>query len=152
MDAVIPDVVLAEYAKSRLDYSDLQQEVRGIFFAKNGENSELIQYFQKALGKGGFAEVWKGKYNGKSVAIKKLLIQQNEVEKKDKVNAMTEFRQEVEIHIGFDHPNIVKLEGICINPMCMVLEVSARTWHTKILILEALRKWKRHATHYGLQH
>lgn len=62
---------------------------------------------------------------------------------------MNEFRHEVEIHLNFNHPNIVKMVGICINPMCMILEVdySPELESNRL----AFTKWKRNGVDSRLQ-
>jgi serine/threonine protein kinase len=59
--------------------------------------------FEKKIGRGGYGEVYKGKFNGKDVAIKKLL------DHKDlSAAAKTEFENEANMMNHCQHQNIVK--------------------------------------------
>ena len=67
------------------------------------------------LGIGGYGKVYRGKYKGKSVAIKKYL---SRVER-----AFTELREEAMILQQLHHPCIVNFIGVCVHPLCaLVLE------------------------------
>ena len=67
------------------------------------------------LGRGGYGKVYRGKYKGKSVAIKKYLSRSEE--------AFTELHSEAKLLQQLCHPCIVCLIGVCIHPlMALVLE------------------------------
>eukprot|EP01087_Luapelamoeba_hula_P017638 TRINITY_DN557_c0_g1_i1.p1 TRINITY_DN557_c0_g1~~TRINITY_DN557_c0_g1_i1.p1 ORF type:complete len:462 (+),score=118.97 TRINITY_DN557_c0_g1_i1:144-1529(+) len=62
--------------------------------------------FQERIGKGNFGEVWKGKYLGLDVAIKKLYFVDDDFMQKYIEREMDTLR-------GLNHPNIVQLMGLC---------------------------------------
>ena len=67
------------------------------------------------LGKGGYGKVYRGKFKGKSVAIKKYLSRSED--------AFTELRSEAKLIQQCHHPCIVSLVGVCVHPlMALVLE------------------------------
>jgi len=61
---------------------------------------------------GAYADVYKATYEGKTVAVKKL----------NNAKGFKEFRTEVKFMSTVDHPNIVLLKGICLNPPCIITE------------------------------
>ncbi|GMF30931.1 unnamed protein product [Phytophthora fragariaefolia] len=76
--------------------------------------------FTRALSRGGNGEVWLGEYNGRTVAIKRLL--QNKAHNAD---AVEEFVQEIELSASLVHPNIASFVGVAWNSLdkiVMVLE------------------------------
>ncbi|ODN06311.1 Mitogen-activated protein kinase kinase kinase 7, partial [Orchesella cincta] len=66
----------------------------------------------QVVGKGSFGVVKKGKWRDKYVAIKKI---ESDAEKKA-------FQVEVRQLSRISHPNIVKLYGACMRPVCLVME------------------------------
>ncbi|CAL8108430.1 unnamed protein product [Orchesella dallaii] len=66
----------------------------------------------QVVGKGSFGVVKKGKWRDKYVAIKKI---ESDAEKKA-------FQIEVRQLSRISHPNIVKLYGACMRPVCLVME------------------------------
>ena len=77
--------------------------------------------------------VYKGRYNGQMVAIKKTMFRgsekdgnvgdnDDEIFMKEALCLLHEFRQEVIVLAQLDHPNIVALLGVSIRPLCMALE------------------------------
>ena len=67
------------------------------------------------LGRGGYGKVYRGKYKGKSVAVKKYLSRSED--------AFTELRLEAKLLQQCHHPCIVSLVGVCVHPsMALVLE------------------------------
>lgn len=70
------------------------------------------------LGEGSFARVFKGNWNGKVVAVKVI----NEGQEEETTEKFREFRREVMLMSGLQHPNIVSLRGICLKPLCLVAE------------------------------
>eukprot|EP01132_Coremiostelium_polycephalum_P008525 gene8525-10480_t len=79
---------------------------------------------QQLIGEGGSALVYIGRYRGKVVAIKKIKTPSEEDEDQDGhlSQAFTEFRRECWVMSGLDHPNIVRLEGLCLDPLSIVTE------------------------------
>lgn len=79
---------------------------------------------ESELGKGAFGTVYKATFEGKTVAVKRLDVSDNndEVEFKEK---FTEFRKEASLMAGLVHPNIVKLLGVSVKPFAMITEFLA---------------------------
>ncbi|KAE8602896.1 hypothetical protein XENTR_v10014165 [Xenopus tropicalis] len=79
-------------------------------------NFEEIDYkeieVEEVVGRGTFGVVCKAKWRGKDVAIKQI---ESESERKAFI---VELRQLSRVN----HPNIVKLYGACLNPVCLVME------------------------------
>jgi len=77
---------------------------------------------EKRVGVGGFGEVFRGTYQGKEVAIKKLLSQH--MTKED----MNDFRNEVEMQSKLCHDSVVRFIGACLTPpnLCIVTEFVSR--------------------------
>ncbi|XP_044283562.1 mitogen-activated protein kinase kinase kinase 7 isoform X5 [Varanus komodoensis] len=79
-------------------------------------NFEKIDYkeieVEEVVGRGAFGVVCKAKWRGKDVAIKQI---ESESERKAFI---VELRQLSRVN----HPNIVKLYGACLNPVCLVME------------------------------
>ena len=70
------------------------------------------------IGKGGNAEVYKGRWHGQTVAVKRLVRGTPE-------ERITDFLAELGIMAHVSHPNITKLIGYCIDGgMHLVLEYS----------------------------
>ncbi|XP_072913583.1 mitogen-activated protein kinase kinase kinase 7 isoform X5 [Hemitrygon akajei] len=67
---------------------------------------------EEVVGRGAFGVVCKAKWRGKDVAIKQI---ESESERKAFI---VELRQLSRV----THPNIVKLYGACLNPVCLVME------------------------------
>jgi len=80
----------------------------------------------KELGRGGFAIVLKGTLpSGEPVACKKLIFDKTQEETGETTfsDVFTEFRREVWLMSGLQHPNLVRLLGVCTQPnLMMVLE------------------------------
>ena len=74
-----------------------------------------LEIIQK-VGEGGFASVFYGTHNGKEIAIKK--IDKNE----SLAECFPEFRKEVSLMAGLQHPNTVGLIGLCMQPFCIITE------------------------------
>eukprot|EP01087_Luapelamoeba_hula_P012480 TRINITY_DN3484_c0_g1_i2.p1 TRINITY_DN3484_c0_g1~~TRINITY_DN3484_c0_g1_i2.p1 ORF type:complete len:2043 (+),score=287.04 TRINITY_DN3484_c0_g1_i2:206-6334(+) len=87
---LVPDIAMAQYEK--IPYSEVA--------------------FDRVLGEGAFADVYKATYKGEELAVKRL---------KNK-NGFREFRTEVKFMSTMDHHNIVHLRGICLNPPCICTE------------------------------
>ncbi len=66
----------------------------------------------KVLGEGAYADVYRATYKGEDLAVKKL----------KNTKGFKEFRTEVKFMSVMEHPNIVSLRGICLNPPCICTE------------------------------
>ncbi|XP_059588082.1 mitogen-activated protein kinase kinase kinase 7 isoform X5 [Alligator mississippiensis] len=73
---------------------------------------DTVSYPILVVGRGAFGVVCKAKWRGKDVAIKQI---ESESERKAFI---VELRQLSRVN----HPNIVKLYGACLNPVCLVME------------------------------
>eukprot|EP01087_Luapelamoeba_hula_P000377 TRINITY_DN10271_c0_g1_i1.p1 TRINITY_DN10271_c0_g1~~TRINITY_DN10271_c0_g1_i1.p1 ORF type:complete len:1110 (-),score=151.11 TRINITY_DN10271_c0_g1_i1:16-3345(-) len=73
----------------------------------------------QVLGKGSYGEVFKGILQGREVAVKKM-----NLEGSNNTSAQTyqDFQAEAWMMSLLRHPNLVQLEGICLNPPMLVLE------------------------------
>eukprot|EP01102_Stenamoeba_stenopodia_P016420 TRINITY_DN5740_c0_g2_i2.p1 TRINITY_DN5740_c0_g2~~TRINITY_DN5740_c0_g2_i2.p1 ORF type:complete len:822 (+),score=142.44 TRINITY_DN5740_c0_g2_i2:142-2607(+) len=95
----IPDLFLAN--PPLIKYSDIQ-----------------FENTKKKLGEGAFSVVTLGKLNGKTVAVKELKFDEMD----DKHETFRQFVLESFYLCTSSHPCIVSLEGICFQPLCMILE------------------------------
>ncbi|GAM23944.1 hypothetical protein SAMD00019534_071190 [Acytostelium subglobosum LB1] len=71
------------------------------------------------LGSGSFATVYRGIWNQSDVAIKKLILDEDDTS----TEKFREFRHEVQINGELHHENIVSLKGVTMNPFCIVTEL-----------------------------
>ncbi|EFA77446.1 leucine-rich repeat-containing protein [Heterostelium album PN500] len=110
-ELLVPDLVMSNFTGSKISYSELKLE-------------ELI-------GEGGAALVYRGRWKGHVVAIKKLKTVNNtepgpggsvEINDISLSRAFKEFRRECWIMSTLEHPNIVQLKGLCLDPLCIVTE------------------------------
>jgi len=89
-----PDLAMSHLQSSRLKFDDLQT--------------------QKVLGEGAYSLVHLATFkDGTEVAVKKL---------KNPLRSFEEFRREVWIMSGLQHPNLLSLRGYTLNPCCLVLD------------------------------
>ena len=106
IDLLAPDVALSDI--QHLNYKEL--------------------VMKEELGEGSFARVYRGEYNHHEVAIKLIKLQNEDTEVKESDEELrsrfNEFRREVSLMSGLDHPNLVELIGLCLesNSMLMVTE------------------------------
>lgn len=63
--------------------------------------------FRLLMAKGAYGEVWRGEFEGKEVAIKRLIS-----DKRGDIRAMEVFAKEVRLASSLDHPNIVRYIGV----------------------------------------
>ncbi|EGG24144.1 leucine-rich repeat-containing protein [Cavenderia fasciculata] len=110
-DLLVPDLVMSNFTGSKISYSHLSLD-------------ELI-------GEGGAALVYRGRWKDQVVAIKKLktvsaeaptLGVTLEINDISLSKAFNEFRRECWVMSGIEHPNIVQLKGLCLDPLCIVTE------------------------------
>ncbi|KAL6069141.1 Myotubularin-like phosphatase domain [Balamuthia mandrillaris] len=93
LSKLAPDLFMSEFKSSEIDFKDLVLE--------------------KALGKGGYATVYKGTHQGKEVAVKELRMEQSA--SRNTIDIFKEFRREVALMSELQHSNIVQMEGFCIR-------------------------------------
>eukprot|EP01119_Soliformovum_irregulare_P016349 TRINITY_DN4710_c0_g2_i3.p1 TRINITY_DN4710_c0_g2~~TRINITY_DN4710_c0_g2_i3.p1 ORF type:complete len:1173 (+),score=432.27 TRINITY_DN4710_c0_g2_i3:488-3520(+) len=112
LDRLVPDLTLKNLDLLKINYEDLK--------------------FQGILGEGGAAFVSKGEWNKQLVAIKKLKMREDFSSPSDQDDQdesfskiFNEFRREVFIMSGLEHPNLVNLKGLCMDPLCIVTEFLA---------------------------
>jgi serine/threonine protein kinase/GTPase SAR1 family protein len=103
METIAPDIAMSDFEGKRID---LDREV----------------VIGKELGQGAYGTVHLGVYNKEQVAIKKLITEgKPEEQARDIYN---EFRKEVWIMSGLQHPCIVNLKGYSLSPcLAMVMEL-----------------------------
>ena len=100
LDVIVPDLSMAEVPK--IEYTEIEIE--------------------KEIGKGGFATVYKARYNGKLVALKQIdLGEESKLE-----DAYSDFMRESWIMSGVQHPNIIGFLGLCSNPLCIVTDFASK--------------------------
>jgi len=99
------------------------------FFGRRIEFHEMV--LGKKIGDGGSASVFKADWNGKQVAVKKLKqisgmdasgLRVDTVDNEAFSQTFHEFRREAYIMSGLSHPNLVQFEGLCLSPLCIVME------------------------------
>mmetsp|Transcript_33003 Transcript_33003/g.82965 ORF Transcript_33003/g.82965 Transcript_33003/m.82965 type:complete len:2143 (+) Transcript_33003:102-6530(+) len=112
LDLLVPDVVMSQIQNYNIPYTEL--------------------VLDQVIGEGGFATVYKGRYNNEVVAIKQLKYKKGEemaidglMEETTELHAFAEFRREVWVMSGLRHSNIVLLSGFCLDPCCIVTEFIA---------------------------
>jgi len=71
---------------------------------------------KQRVGAGSFATVHYGLYQGREVAVKQLNKSTSTSE------TLAEFRHEVSLMAGLQHPNTVGLQGLCTQPFCVITE------------------------------
>lgn len=79
--------------------------------------------FGNQVGSGGFGVVFKGKFRGETVAIKKI-----HAHALNNSSSIAEFRSEVAVLCTLEHPNILRFLGACVKPpnLMIVTEFMAR--------------------------
>ena len=96
---IMPDLLLQDLGKFLLKAEEIKYQ----------EDQDSL------LGEGGFGKVYRGKYKGKSIAIKKYLTRSEE--------AFSELRTEAKILQECHHPCVISLVGVSVYPlMALVLE------------------------------
>ena len=129
LDQLAPDVAMIHIQNCKLNYSEMT--------------------FEKEIGEGGFATVYKGEYKGEVVAIKKMKFTgENSAENEEVLAAFSEFRREVWIMSGLKHLNTVQLIGFTMEPViCIITEFLSGgnlydVIHKKDLQLDWLFRWR----------
>jgi ankyrin repeat protein len=83
---------------------------------------EATRHFSDGLGEGGFGEVYRGRMNEADIAVKVL-------SKENERNAYDSFRRESTVLAQLDHPNVVPLHAVSMEPgqpLCLVYPLYAR--------------------------
>ena len=83
---------------------------------------EATRKFSDGLGEGGFGEVYRGRMNEADIAVKVL-------SKENERNAYDSFRRESTVLAQLDHPNVVPLHAVSMEPgqpLCLVYPLYAR--------------------------
>jgi len=76
--------------------------------------SELVLEYE--IGRGAYGEVWRGKWRGADIAIKKLLSSLDQTHQK-------EFLEEAKVMSTLrNHPNVVIFMGVTQSPLCLITE------------------------------
>lgn len=106
---IVPDIAMAQYKK--IAFSQIEM---GAMIGQGTFTHPFIFWRPVAdvRSLGAYADVYKATYEGKTVAVKKL----------NNSKGFKEFRAEVKFMSVVDHPNIVTLKGICLNPPCIITE------------------------------
>jgi hypothetical protein len=105
LDQLVPDLRLVYLRGTLVRWEDLEIE--------------------KQIGRGGFAIVYKGKYQGETVAIKKLEVGKEADEsaaEEQYSKAFAEFRKEAFVMTSIDDPHCVLLKGVCLDPFALITE------------------------------
>eukprot|EP00339_Tiarina_fusa_P014873 CAMPEP_0117053630 /NCGR_PEP_ID=MMETSP0472-20121206/37103_1 /TAXON_ID=693140 ORGANISM="Tiarina fusus, Strain LIS" /NCGR_SAMPLE_ID=MMETSP0472 /ASSEMBLY_ACC=CAM_ASM_000603 /LENGTH=224 /DNA_ID=CAMNT_0004768777 /DNA_START=509 /DNA_END=1180 /DNA_ORIENTATION=+ len=93
------------------------------------DRNEIV--LQNELGEGSFARVYRATYKGSEVAVKVIKLDSDSPDIKETDEQLrerfVEFRHEVSLMSGLDHPNLVELKGLCLDTdeMLMVTEYLA---------------------------
>ncbi|KAF2071594.1 hypothetical protein CYY_007084 [Polysphondylium violaceum] len=109
-DLLVPDLVMSNFTGAKIPFEELQMD--GL------------------IGEGGAALVYRAIWKGQVVAVKRLKTIENdndpdcpiEINDISLSKAFKEFRRECWIMSDLEHPNIVQLRGLCLDPLCIVTE------------------------------
>ncbi|OQR87475.1 protein kinase [Achlya hypogyna] len=97
--------------------------------------------YSRVLSKGAFGEVWLGTYNGKVVAIKRLL-----ESKRTSEAEIGNFADEIRLMASFSHPNIVTFIGFAwdsLQNLCAVTEYMPQGDLCDFVQLHTQLQWRR---------
>jgi len=109
-DLLVPDLVMSNFTGAKIPFEELIMD--GL------------------IGEGGAALVYRAIWKGQVVAVKRLKTIENdndpncpiEINDISLSKAFKEFRRECWIMSDLEHPNIVQLRGLCLDPLCIVTE------------------------------
>lgn len=101
----------------------------------------------KQLGKGAFGEIYEGTWRGRSYAVKKLILEDEE-DLEHTLTVFHEFRREVWLMSRLLHPCVINLVAFSFNPFSLIMEKAsegalynflhddkqALNWHLRIRI------------------
>ena len=95
----------------------LKQPELCIFNKSMNPGSFRLLFLLYFTGRGTFAVVFKGKFAGNAVVVKKLHPSLSE-------NIVKSFAKEAKLLYHINHPNFVSLLGVCKNPMALIMDFS----------------------------
>lgn len=81
--------------------------------------ADEVKLESKPFAAGAFGSIFRGVINETSVVAKELKAEKIE-------DGFSEFQHEVSLMAALDHPNIVRLHGIMLNPLRMIMELCAK--------------------------
>ncbi|KAM9957201.1 hypothetical protein ACTFIW_008941 [Dictyostelium discoideum] len=120
LDILAPDISMVDIPIPRFNLSEVK--------------------INKEVGRGAFGIVYEAEWMGEWIALKKLLLPSSTDTTnlngngevivyddpdqliEDRLRVFREFRHEVYYMSGLNHPNVMKISGFCIQPLCMALE------------------------------
>ncbi|GAM22640.1 hypothetical protein SAMD00019534_058150 [Acytostelium subglobosum LB1] len=107
-DSLVPDLSMLQSHTNRITKSEVQ----------------AILDEGKMIGQGGTAKVYKGMYHGEVVACKVLNTRGDDerVTEREISKAFAEFRRECWVMSTINHPNTVKMLGLCLEPLSILTE------------------------------
>jgi len=97
LDCMVPDIAMTDFQGSQIDFAEVQ--------------------LQQKIGRGAFGEIFRGTWKNEEIAIKRM-----KGDQEVSITAFGEFRREVWLMSGLQHPCIVNLKGFSLNPLAMLLE------------------------------
>jgi len=118
LNQTITDDYIAKVRRSLIELSGNNRQVPFV-------DHDQLQFLDE-LGQGASGTVWRGhlrkpgEERGKEVAIKVLILTSSE-------DFLDDFKKEFMVLQSFNHPNVVKLFGVCLKPnlICLVMEYCA---------------------------
>lgn len=106
LDQLVPDLTMKDVEESKINFSELLQ--------------------LQLIGSGGAATVYKAQWEGQDVAMKVIRVGEGETptdfERQQFSKVFNEFRREAAVMSGLEHPNLVSLKGVCLEPLCILTE------------------------------
>lgn len=101
------------------------------------EVSENALYYLEEIGKGAYGLVFKAKYKGSEIAVKRYACDSNELD------AVGHILLEVSMLAGLSHPNIIKMLGACLGEnVCILMSYCANGDLTSYLNRCVYCSWK----------
>ncbi|GAM26449.1 hypothetical protein SAMD00019534_096240 [Acytostelium subglobosum LB1] len=107
-DQLVPDLSMSQTPSTQISKQDVEAIIaQGVI-----------------IGEGATAKVYRGQYRGETVACKVLntVVDEEEVSHEDLSKTFGEFRRECWLMSAIDHPNIVRMHGLCVEPLSIMTE------------------------------